>query len=59
VASKEARGEKLAKESESQERDVERFNEREKLQQEAADMRKKLPWLEFEKAKVGGACYSC
>ena len=52
VASKKARVEKLRRENESLERDVERFNEREKLQQEAADRRKKLPWLEFEKAKA-------
>lgn len=52
MSSKKARVEKLRRENESLERDVERFNEREKLQQEAADMRKKLPWLEFEKAKA-------
>lgn len=51
VASKQARVEKLKKENESLERDVERFQEREKLKQEADDMRKKMPWLEFEKAK--------
>jgi hypothetical protein len=30
---------------------VERFNEREKLLQEVADMQLKMPWLKFEQAK--------
>ena len=51
VSSKRARVEKLKLENASLERDVDRFNEREKLVKEAEDMKKKRPWLEHEKAR--------
>ena len=51
VAAKRAKAERLKADIDAMERDVTRFKEKERLEAEAAEMKTKIPWLEFEKAK--------
>jgi len=52
VTNKRAKIEKLKSENESVGRDVTRFNEREKLRATAREMKTKVPWLIFGRAKT-------